>query len=266
MPNGALRESENGLFIQSKLKPSDCRWLLSVNLFAAADRVDIPIRGKHRQTLASDSFRINSVDTKSRVQKNKDNFDVKIAASGCFLALCREQRVSSSKLLFLIAHFQWMPTATILSNNNNGRDILYPPSPPQPLALIYPLLDEHLAPINTRYSPIMTTQLSFNSSFYLGSTRLSNALNLWWASNGPLSDIAGDYNSSTSNQAPRAFIHQMVFPNSRHFGDVASPVCLLATPPSTRGLGLGHSHCTFTSPRRHEDWGKLKICCFFSLF
>lgn len=71
-----------------------------------------------------------------------------------------------------------MPMATILSNNN-GPDILYPPSPTQPLVLIYPLLDDHLAPINTRYSSVMTTQLSFKFSFYLGLARLSNALNLW---------------------------------------------------------------------------------------
>lgn len=93
-----------------------------------------------------------------------------------------------------------MPIATILSNNNDT-NILHPPSPTQPFRLIYSLLDDHLAPINTRSSSVMTTQLSFSLSFYLGLARLSNALNLWQTLNEPLADIGGNYSCNISNQA-----------------------------------------------------------------
>ena len=94
--------------------------------------------------------------------------------SGCFIAL-PAWRISSSQLSITL--ILKMPIATILSNNNDT-NILRPPSPTQPFRLIYSLLDDHLAPINTRSSSVMTTQLSFSLSFYLGSARLSNALNL----------------------------------------------------------------------------------------
>lgn len=94
--------------------------------------------------------------------------------SGCFIAL-PVWRTSSSQLpRTLILE---MPIATVLSNNNDT-NILHSPSPTQPFRLIYSLLDDHLAPINTRPSSVMTTQLSFSLSFHLGFARLSNALNL----------------------------------------------------------------------------------------
>lgn len=65
--------------------------------------------------------------------------------------------------------------AAILSNNNDT-NILLPPSPTQPFRLIYSRLGDHLAPINTGVSSVMTAQLSFKSSFYVGLARLSNAL------------------------------------------------------------------------------------------
>lgn len=74
-------------------------------------------------------------------------------------------RISSSQLP--IIPILEMPIATILSNNNDT-NALHPPSPTQPFGLIYFLLDDHLAPINTRSSSVMTTQLPFKLSFYLG--------------------------------------------------------------------------------------------------
>ena len=68
--------------------------------------------------------------------------------------------------------------AAILSNNNDT-NILHPPSPTQPFRLIYSHLGDHLAPINMRVSSVMTAQLSFKPSFYVGLARLSNALILW---------------------------------------------------------------------------------------
>lgn len=90
--------------------------------------------------------------------------------------------------------------AAILSNNNDT-NILHPPSPTQPFRIIYSRLGDHLAPINTGVSSVMTAQLSFKPSFYVGLSRLSNALILWLTSDGPLSDIGGNYNSNIFDRA-----------------------------------------------------------------
>lgn len=68
--------------------------------------------------------------------------------------------------------------AAVLSNNN-GTNTLHPPSPTQAFRLIYSRLGDHLAPINTGVSSVMTDQLPFKPSFYVGLARLSNALILW---------------------------------------------------------------------------------------
>lgn len=85
------------------------------------------------------------------------------------------QHISSSQLS--IGFILEMPIATIVCSNNDT-NILHPPSPTQPFRLIHSLLDDHLAPINTRSSSVMTSRLLFSLSFYLGLARLSNALNL----------------------------------------------------------------------------------------
>lgn len=92
-----------------------------------------------------------------------------LISSGYFIALSAQHPIT------LILE---TPMAAILSNNNDT-NILHPPSPTQPFRLIYSCLGDHLAPINTGVSSVMTAQLSFKPSFYVSLARLSNALILW---------------------------------------------------------------------------------------